>query len=278
MPLTHHERSKKFSSSQYGTTAQRVAGDSLYNIGSCGLSSTSLYDAPSVLCSPSGYCYAADAILAYLVEHTQALKAQRAAYEAQQQAAALANDEEIEAKRKAIASFEQSQQVVSKRPKTTTSAHAAAQADLKRTSYWLADAQPEAVKAPPLEEPPARPASPHSGQPLRRKELWNVHLMWSDDAAAGDNDKTEKKSSGATRNPPTLLCSVSHKALHNQAVTAYWTKDKSAPGQVVLSDVYETIVKPDGVCPQSGLKIRATRTLQRAGQVVEAKQYRPTIT
>lgn len=282
LPLTHYERTKKFASSQYGTTTARVSGEAQYQFGDCALSLSSLCagdkdadkdsSSQKVLCTPSGYLYAADAILEYLLQHTQGLKKQRVAWEAQQAQLAQQDDsEKVAAKR----SFEQSQKIISsppnKRSKTTSAA-----ADLKRTSYWLADSQPEAAPPTAVEEPPARPPSPHTGQDLRRKDLWPIQLEWSDDQ-------------DASRRRP--VCSVSHKAVHAQAVVAYWTtsspnkaSSEDALGQVVLRDVYDNLVK-GGPCPRTGRKIKVVRVLQRggtsfsaSGQAVETTRYRPTIT
>lgn len=268
-PLTHHERTKKFASSEYGTVAKRVSGHSQYQLGDCALSLSSLkptsHTTSYALCTPSGYLYAKDAILAYLLEQTKELKEQRQAWERQQQDAAAATTQDSDKKRKA--DFDASQKLLgaasAKRPRPAEQA----KEDLKRTSYWLADSQPDAVKAV-LREPPARPPSPHSEEPLRRKELWPVQLQWNEDG--------------------NLMCSVSQKALHTQPMTAYWTSNsdkETHPGRLVLQVVYDQMVAPDGVCPETGRKIKQTRSLQRGGssfagggQSVQVQKYRPTIT
>lgn len=269
-PLTHHERTRKFASSEYGTVAKRVAGDSQYQLGDCALSLSTLKPTdPSqttseALCTASGYLYANDAILEYLLTQTKELKERRAAWERQQEQAEQTETATADKKRKA--EFEASQKLLKPAAKRVRPMDAA-KADLKRTSYWLADAQPDAVEAQ-LEEPPARPPSPHSQQPLKRKDLWPVQLQWNHDGA--------------------LVCSVSDKVLHTQQIIVYWTSNSdkaSHPGKLVLKEVYDQMVAPDGVCPSSGRKIKQTRLLQRAGtsfagggQDVQVQKYRPTIT
>ena len=56
-----------------------------------------------------------------------------------------------------------------------------AQQDLKRTSYWLADSQPQQQTARVEQPKDLRPPSPHSQEPLRRKDLWPVRLNWEKD-------------------------------------------------------------------------------------------------
>ena len=276
-PLTHHERTKKFASSEYGTVAQRVAGDSQYQLGDCALSLSTLKPVANssssqttttttseALCTASGYLYANDAIIEYLLTQTKELKERRAAWERQKSEHADTSAADSDKKRKA--DFDASQKLLKPAAKRVRPAEQA-KADLKRTSYWLADSQPDAVETK-LEEPPSRPASPHSQQPLKRKDLWPVELQWNEDGA--------------------LVCSVSEKTLHSQQVIAYWTShsDKAShPGKLVVKEVYDQTVAPDGVCPTTGRKIKQTRNLQRGGssyaaggQDVQVQKYRPTIT
>jgi hypothetical protein len=278
MPLTHYERTHKFASSEYGTVAQRLSGESQYKLGDCALSLCSLEPAKATeattseaLCTPSGYLYADDAILTYLLEQTKSLKEQRGVWERQQEQLEAAAS--VDANKKRKAEFSDSQTILgsssgSKKKRPVDQA----KADLKRVSYWLSDAQPDQV-TPMVQEPLERPPSPHSQQPLRRKELWPVMLQWQRPQAGGT---------------ATLVCSVSEKALHAQPVVAYWTSSSEKqkyPGRLVLKDVYDRLIAPDGLCPQTSRKIKYTREVQRGGSSfarsggqVHAKKYRPTIT
>ena len=263
-PLTYHEQTKKFASSQYGTTAKRLAGHSQYQLGDCALSLTSLSatresdKAPAALCTPSGYLYSEEAILEFLLKKTQELKEQQVAYERQKVDREAKSRETLDRKKRD--EFEESQRMVRKRK--TVDSRQAARDDLKRTSYWLAESQPDAVQEE-VSRPPERPLSPHSQQPLRRKDVWPLDLKFDD-----------KK----------LVCHVSGKSINTQPATAYWT-DKKKPGYVVLTSVYDQLIKDNKVCPISGQKIRYTRVLQQSGtsfassgQNVHVKKYRPTIT
>jgi hypothetical protein len=156
----------------------------------------------------------------------------------------------------------------------------APQEGLQRTSYWLPTSQPARVEA--AMAPPERPASPHSGQPLRRKDLRPVALS----RHANSDD---------------VLCAISSKPIRNQAVVAYWTgKDKAQPGVVCLKQVYDMTVtgtnssddkkksskerQEQQLCPLTNAKIRHMVQLQSGGSgfaahnAVQVKVYRPTIT
>jgi len=278
-PLTYHERTKKFASSEYGTVSKRLAGHSQYQIGDCALTVTELNE-DTCLCSPSGYLYQESAILEYLLTKTQELKQQRIEYEQQQQKKATAAQQarDNQQKRK-VEDFQATQQTIASAAKKSkvdqdgdgdTSAKGAAVQDLKRVSYWLADAQPKAVDASSSEEPPPeRPGSPVTGEPLRRKDLWSVQLDRLDGGDAGK-----------------LVCAVSHKTLASGSqCLAYWT-DKKLPGRIVLQSVYKDLIEQQNKrCPLTDAKIKYTRTLQQSGssfaasgQNVAVQKYRPTIT
>src|SRR3569832_2322770 len=158
LPLTHYERTKKFASSEYGTTRKHLSGHSQYQLGDCALSLAPLGD--SALVTPSGYLYAKDAILEYLLTQTQLLKEQQAAFERQQlelQSQSLVEDDR---KRAAQSDLFATAQSVIKKQKTVDEREKKLQ-DLKRTSYWLADSQTVAATSEPLEKPPDRPLSPY---------------------------------------------------------------------------------------------------------------------
>jgi nitric oxide synthase-interacting protein len=290
LPLTHYERTKKFASSEYGTTTRRLSGAAQYQLGDCALSLTPLDE--TALCSPSGYLYSETAILEYLLTHTQRIKEEQAA------AARLELREEEERARgederkvRAIKDFENAQRVV-KTDADSDKAARESKSQLLHASYWLPDAQPQAsasnkagdgagssipqadsalvVKTEQSASPPPdRPSSPHSGDPLRRSDLWPVQLHWQ---------KTDKGKH--------LLCAVSEKVIHQQEAVAYWTSSskKKAAGVIMLQSIMDTVVT-DNACPLTGKKIVHVRKLQRGGssfatstQNAMVKQYRPTIT
>jgi nitric oxide synthase-interacting protein len=258
MPMSHFERTKKFASSEHGTVKKRLAGHSQYQIGDCALSVSRLGDA--ALCSPSGYLYNESAILEYLLQKTKDLKREQGEYDEQERVAAAPDDSE---QKKRVAAFEDTQQGVIKKSRVEDAKRAATD-DLKRVSYWLADAQPDVAKPSPLLAPTSdRPASPMSGEPLKRKELWPVALKWQDSK---------------------LVCAVCGKTLQNGQVLAYWI-DKKIPGTMVLQSVYDELIQDTNRCPLTDKKIKYTRSLQKSGssfassgQVVEVSKYRPTIT
>ena len=272
-PLTHYERTKKFASSEYGTVSQRLAASSQYQVGECALSLSPL-DSSAALVSPSGYLYENDVIIEYLLTQTSLLREQRVAYDRQQKELRLADEaakSKADGKRSAEALLREAQDVVKKQK--TANVREQKLAELKRTSYWLADSQADA-KDRVLEEPPDRPVSPHSQQPLRRKDLWTVQL---------NHEEGDEASSGAKKK---LVCAISGKVLMGD-VTAYWTQGdkKHEEGVLVLTKVYNDLCKAAGVCPLTSKKIRDVRNLQKSGssfaasgQSVQVKKYTPTIT
>lgn len=162
MPLTHHERTKKFTihstddSADYGTTSLRLAGHSQYQVGTCALTTQSL--APSsdntssssstatstALCSPSGYIYDETSILEYLLLQTQQIKKRQQQQEQiKQQNIQEQVIQESNAKKRQIEQFHESQQIIQKSRLPTEQEKATE--DLHRVSYWLSTAQPVVV-------------------------------------------------------------------------------------------------------------------------------------
>lgn len=252
MPLTHYERTKKFVSSSYGTTTARLSSDSQLAFGDCGLN---LAPAVNPVATPSGHIYSREAIIEYLLTKTGEVKKARENYQAylQSQHAKEAQSEE-ERKKQVLQDFEASQKAssgVKKRGRDEPSA-------LARTSFWLAEYQPEHCTEVP-EPPPDRPPSPFSGQPLKRKQLRDLILK-----------RDENK----------VVCALSDKAITTQEVVAL------PSGHVILKECYEDLVKPGMQDPFTSKKIKEKHVLElqkaRSGFAssgpVEAKKYRPTIT
>lgn len=264
--MTYYERTQKFASSQYGTVTARLSSDSQLNFGDCALSLSPALDA---VATPSGHIYSREAILEYLVQKTAELKQAQERYNTfllSQRAKELMAEQKQ--KERELKDFEQSQKVSAgskRKPIEDDTFGADAQPSnqktnaLARTSYWLADFQPTHVTEMP-EPPPERPLSPHSGQPLRRKELRHIVFKRSDDQK--------------------VQCALSDKTISTQPAVAL------PSGQVVLQDCFEKLIQPTMVDPFSGKKFKPKHVLHlvkgrsgfsATGQV-EAKKYRPTIT
>jgi hypothetical protein len=304
MPLTHYERTKKFASSGWGSTTTRISGDTQVAFGHCSLGLTPIVADDNdneqhkgvkgddtattttiAMVSPSGHLYATEAIYEYLLTKTQEYQAQMVLFEKQKQQDAEKADTTEATKRQRQDAFEASNNLrEAKRVKTATSTtseqpHSA----LKRTSFWLPDMQPDKVDKRHAE--PERPASPYSGVTLRRKDLRKVALQ-------------------RKRNSQDVLCAISGKPIRLQAAMAYWTKDKTVPGVIVLKDVFHMTIdtntattnkrKAKGdhsksqattlLCPITNSKIKHTIELKSGGSgfaahnAVEVKTYKPTIT
>jgi len=142
---------------------------------------------------------------------------------------------------------------------------------LKRTSYWLSEAQPqytaEAIEDEVRNNPPARrPSSPMSGRPLRMKELIPITLQ-RENLVAGKEGK--------------CICALSGKAITTQQVILI-----KKTGVVMIKEFYENLAKSSHVCPVTSKKFKdkdvislkkGTSGYAASGEVI-AKKYRPTLT
>ena len=251
-PLSHYERTKKFKSSQYGTTTARLSTDSQLNFGDCALS---LSPATDPVATPSGHVYSRQAIVEYLLSKTNDIKKAKQNYQAYLDKQHQEQQKESEAAHsQAIVAFEGKQKATEGKKREREGE----KNPLASVSYWLSEFQPEwkdQVPEPPLD----RPLSPFSGEPLRLKDLQTLSF--------------ERSSDGK------VLCAVSQKAITTQPVVAM-------KEHVVLEDVFDNLVKDTMICPITGKKLRRKdiRRLQKgksgfaSSGTVMAKKYRPTIT
>jgi nitric oxide synthase-interacting protein len=282
LPLTNHEI-KAYSKDAYGTTSARLGQDSQYAFANCCLSLHPAKDRP--VATPSGFIYERSAILEYMLAKTQELKKEQQQYELWRTSQERDRVQSQEKDRKdQLEAFENSQRVVM-REKRKVELN-----PLKRTSYWLAESQPDmvvpigrggtmAVNNNNIGEsnngidgnnsntirlpPPRRPCSPNSQQPLHLKGLIELDLQ------RNSNDQ--------------VLCAISEKCISTQQAVALITKS-GQPAQVVLEQIYTDLGKVR-VCPITGRKIIQILKLQRGGSSFasngganEAKKYRPTMT
>ncbi|KAG7340744.1 zinc-finger interacting protein [Nitzschia inconspicua] len=258
-PLTYHERKHYANDSSYGTTTARLGQDSQYKFGHCGLSLHPAVEHP--VATPSGFIYERSTILEYLLTKTQSLKREQIEYDQWRERQEQEQQGTQDKKRKAIVErFESAQKVETFKKKKTDDN------PLIKSSYWLAQSQPEKDKELSTRDPPPkRPPSPNSQQPLRRKDLIELDLKWN--------------------NEHQVLCAISEKTIHTQPALALIPK-KDDKAQVVLESVYNDLGEnKERVCPVTGKKLSKILKLQQGGSsfaskdgVIEAKQYRPTMT
>ncbi|CAJ1963607.1 unnamed protein product [Cylindrotheca closterium] len=255
MPLTSVEM-KKYSVG-YGTTTARLNAISQYTFGDCALSLHLADDHP--VATPSGYIYEKAAILEYLLTKTQQLKKEKREYEAWLRKCQTEENEKDERKRKAqVVAFEEGQKVVTEKKQRVDDN------PLKRTSYWLAEFQPEAaIASNSFNIPPKRPPSPNSQQPLCNKDLIALNLI---------------RDTGTH-----VICAVSERPITTQPAIALVTK-KGALAEVVLEQVFNDLGK-EKLCPVTGRKISKILQLRKGGSSfaasggsIEAKTYRPSMT
>jgi len=190
----------------YGTATKRLGRDSHLPFGYCALS---LQPAVDPLVSPSGHVYSREHIYEYLLVEGAKLKEKRAAWETQRardDAAAAANaDAATNARVAAFTGANDATGAAAGRAADEADATRLAEAaggaeerdrraieshlqlavvndgldsrkkDIPRTAFWCAQFTPSAApdRAP---EPPKRPGSPISGDPLRLKDLLPIEL------------------------------------------------------------------------------------------------------
>ena len=135
MPLTAFEK-KKYSVG-YGTTSARLNGISQHQFGMCCLSLKIASEQP-IATATSGHIYEKEAILEHILVKTKELKKAKLDYENFQREREAQKTEMDEKKRKAqVVAFEESQKVLSGKKRRVEDN------PLRRTSYWLAEFQPE---------------------------------------------------------------------------------------------------------------------------------------
>mmetsp|Transcript_4827 Transcript_4827/g.16184 ORF Transcript_4827/g.16184 Transcript_4827/m.16184 type:complete len:298 (-) Transcript_4827:81-974(-) len=282
----HRAEDQKARDGKQGTVKQRLGSDSQLAFAHCGLTLSPALD-PVV--SPSGHVYSREAILEYLLTKTKQLKRQRARHD---EAAARRQEEEEERARSrddaALQSFEDKQAggvagLVARREEETQAERQDRIAkakfidasldgnreDIKRTSYWVPQFQPEHLEeAPP--PPPRRPPSPMTGAPLRAKDLTPIDLVQ-------DGEDAGRSAAGARR----YVCPVSRKQITTQKVVFI-----RSTGAYMLKEVAEELAFPTMTCPVTGKRFRSSDVLELKSEAsgfaasgrVEAVTYRPTMT
>jgi len=255
MPLTAYERTKKFESSQLGTTTVRLSTDAQGKFGDCQLS---LSEPTDPVATPSGHIYSREAILEYLLTTTLGLKEARKEYDRHEEEIDKEEVQSVQRKQaEDIQTFEDTQKA------TTSSRKRALPKEVPLTGYWLAEHQPEynngQLRA---EPPPDRPPSPFSGNPLRHKDLQPLIIK---------------------RRDGKVICALSEKIISTQPAVALCGP---SGGHVILEKMYTQLVEPTMVCPITSKKLKVKHILKlvkgksgfASSGIVEAKKYRPTIT
>jgi nitric oxide synthase-interacting protein len=290
LPLTNYER--KEIGKDYGTNTARLGSASQMAFGHCSLSLHPATEQP--VATPSGFIYDRPAILEYLLHQTQELKKAQLSYEQWIKDGTLHQRAHEERKRKEqVEHFEDLQKVVTKKRKGNEKEEKEDHANpLARSSFWLADFQPERATNEFLsftddnnnnnthkkgrEPPPSRPLSPMSQTPLRRKDLIPLDLKRNSDGQ--------------------VICAISEKSIVTQPAVALRTRRSSnstshgnnggeePPAQVVLEQVFKDLGDAK-FCPVTGRKISKILKLQAggssfaaSGRVVEAQTHRPGMT
>lgn len=296
LPLTKFERSKFYSNnSNYGTAVARLGTESCSPFGTCCLSLKPVgLNGNEAVCTPSGHIYDRAAIIEYLASKTAEIKERRRSYESQCASdAAKYSASAAEQTAAATAAFSKTDHgvmrfdgsahstsssggygaVLSQKINTTTREEDLN--TLKRTSYWLTSFRPDHVEAR-LEEPPARPESPMSGNALRLKDLVPLYLEKENDDLGSDKKGDKRGDKEQTR----YTCAVTSKTITSQPVVCI-----KRTGQVMLKSAYLQFVASTMTCPVTSKKIKPSDIIElkkastgfaSSGEVV-AKKYRPTL-
>jgi len=298
--FTHYERQI----SGHGTLKLRFGSDSQLKFGYCSLSLHPLHDP---VATPSGHLYNRETIIEYLLTKSRELKEQKKLFERQQllevekqreqeknqqlqlltwfaesetgigedtanrkrkrtevENQDVKNDNNTHANRKK-GTDENSIVIAKLKEKHDVTSISEKKQELQRTSFWLADLPQHETK---LEMPESRPRSPMSGQPLRMKDLIDVHLTL-DPEDEGKND-FEKH----------YICPISRDQITSQPIVLI-----KNTGHVILKKVCDELVLPSKVCPLTGKKVKNSDIIElkrpgtsfAASGQVEASKYRPTM-
>eukprot|EP01040_Poterioochromonas_malhamensis_P002224 gene2224-2366_t len=281
--FTYHEKQK----SGLGTIKQRLGSESQLPFGYCALS---LHPAEDAVVSPSGHLYSRESILEYLLTKSKELKTQREQYE-QQQARQKAEEQvkEIEKQNALIESFvaandgmggdsssigkrkaddtpTENESSARRRKLIDETAYEIRLEQLKKVSPWIPQFTPEAKESL-IPEPPKRPLSPFSKQPLRSKDLIPIKLVRETTAESLDTNVR-------------YICPVTRKTITNQKL--YFIKKT---GALMIEQAAEELAFPTMTCPLTGRSFtrddvielaRATSGFAATGNV-EAKKERPNL-
>lgn len=224
-PLTYHEAKRL----TYGTQTTRLGTDSQRKFGYCCLG---LEPAKDPVVTRSGHVYSREAIVSYLLAKTKEIKEEQAALEARRAVKERLQEQEeqnctqqkyMEFLQKDQGTIQYSQATHSKALTTRLQRDICIDSkgeklkQLAKTSYWLADFNPE-VDSTTLATGPntddinkkviLRPTSPMTGQPLRLKDLVSIKLHREDNSTSLSPDNVR------------FICPVSGKVITHQAVIA----------------------------------------------------------
>ena len=252
---TYHEKQKL----GYGTTRIRLGQDSQLSFGTCCL--TLKHGCKDPVATPSGHVYSKKALCSYMLDKIREIKEWKVDYDKQQRDLKKNGKEEeeeeeiVEKKKKTFLAirdgkppgvFDESNGSASKsneknrrkrtldemRCKMDTESKEKKRQDLKRTSYWLPESAPEAIRKK-IQKPPKRPPSPMTGRPLRMKHL--VPITFTTDP---DDSNI-------------IICPVSKKKITNQRAVLI-----KPTGYVILRSVFERLREKSEekttVCPVTG--------------------------
>lgn len=118
------------------------------------------------------------------------------------------------------------------------------QEQLRTTSWWLPQFQPERVEDK-IVQPPKRPGSPMSGEPLRPKDLIPVIFTL-------DSEKAKTAHiSGGDGNRGGIICPVTRKGIISQKAVLI-----KRSGHVILEDAVKKFALPTMTCPVTGEKFK----------------------
>jgi nitric oxide synthase-interacting protein len=174
----------EISSTGYGSQRLRLGAESMIQFGTCAMCLRGIDRGDTMVATPSGRLYHRPCIILYMGNQTEALKRQQEAWEAQKHRLEAKEADESPTRTAASSSAAPSAKAgigaavdaLSRDRKVRIVAGATGMLSeaARSSSYWRPDAV--AIHAEELlQQPPKRPPSPQSGQPLRLKRLISLH-------------------------------------------------------------------------------------------------------
>ena len=278
---------------------ERLQAISQTPFGHCALSLQPIKEGDCVI-SPSGRLYSREAIYEYLLQKTRDLKELTILYE-EQQMKKIRDSEELKAADygEQVAAFCATQDGVqgiiqgtvavgdkrgredgvyisgaSRRKIIDDSTHDEKLVQLQKISPWIAQFTPSA-KASDIRQPPKRPPSPFSGNPLRSKDLLPVSLMR--DGSSASSSSSCSSSAGTSGTPVLYVCPVSQKTITNQPLVYIKTT-----GALMLESVAKELAFKTMICPLTSKRfkmedvlpvVQAASSFSSTG-TVEASRFR----
>ncbi|ESO12630.1 hypothetical protein HELRODRAFT_159202 [Helobdella robusta] len=238
---TYHEKLKDSYQSGYGSTKVRLGKDSIKDFDCCNLT---LQPCFYPVITPEGYLYDKEAILNNILAQKVSIAKKLKEYEKQkQQKLDEENNKDKEKKEQLIKKFfEKSSTSFEKQTSSESSiSNMMNGKDKQLPSFWLPSLTPD-QKPTDLKKPDEVVRCPMSGQPLKMKDLIEIHFT-----PINDGDKRN-----IIAKELRYVCPVTNDILGNSVPCAVLRTS----GSVVTMECVEKIIRKDMIDPINGKKMK----------------------